>query len=176
MMNPRFSSSQFRYPLMAELSVAVIGLSYSVYTRVENRNRALDVIEMAGGHWIYADGSETWLDRHFPRFSRGWRSVYELNLDLRRSATRLLKEIRPVPEVENVCLEFTPIGEKECEFLSCMPNLRVLHLYHSDVDDDCIDELSRLTGLKELYVDKTRLSNDGCERLRKLMPNTIIKN
>lgn len=68
----------------------------------------------------------------------------------------------------------TPMGDDQVAIIASLTELTCLGLAESEVTDRSIDNLGRLSNLRELYLDRTRLSPSGITKLRGLLPKTQI--
>ncbi|MBT4865989.1 MAG: hypothetical protein HON53_12860 [Planctomycetaceae bacterium] len=66
------------------------------------------------------------------------------------------------------------ITDWEVSQLASLRELQSLYLDGADITDDCIDDLINLTDLQELSIEDTRISSDGANHLRDLLPNCSV--
>ena len=76
--------------------------------------------------------------------------------------------------VRQLRLDNTQIGSSGIAMLRPMQKLEVLNLYGTAIDDQAIDSLATLGGLRRLYIAQTKISLEGQQKLARALPQCVI--
>ncbi|HMO81598.1 MAG TPA: hypothetical protein PKD24_12485 [Pyrinomonadaceae bacterium] len=81
-----------------------------------------------------------------------------------------LSFLSPLTRLQCLCISGTDITDKGIAHLSTLRSLKYLDLADCAISDRSLPVLSELTSLKELFVNETRITSDGVEELRSVLP------
>jgi len=91
-----------------------------------------------------------------------------VNIPAGTDSRTCMELIRANPEVEELSLEKTQIGDADMAEISRLKHLRVLALYDTHITDAGLAPLEGMTHLQELYLDGTKVTDTGVLRLHRL--------
>ncbi len=147
--------------LLATTTLIAIFLALYV-ARLRQRKAAVDAIQGANAACSISVTGSKWMHRflgddeyfyQLPRISLGSLSPeYDWNTPLTDSSFQSL----------------TP-------HLECLPELRKLTLVNTELSDDCVPLLCRLTNLERLDIGGTQISREGAQQLKICLPNCEIQ-
>ena len=105
------------------------------------------------------------------------RHVAMLTLDLTKVTNKAVGTIAGMPNLVRLDLQRTAIDDKGVEALVASPprHLKRLNLYGTAVSDASVAALSRLTGLRELFLWQSKVSPSGIRQLRSLLPDCRVQ-
>ncbi len=85
-----------------------------------------------------------------------------------------LPEFWPCDRIESACLVMVNVPPKTVSDLGSLRSLQFLSLTATNVTDADLEQLSRLVGLEVLYLNDTRTTAQGRDKLRKALPNCRV--
>jgi len=101
------------------------------------------------------------------------KNLRSLTLNCERVTGRGLQFLRGMQNLEEVGLFNAKVSDADLENLIYLPNLRRFSL-NAPISDDAVNYLIRLSNLKELYLERTRLTPTGIARLKETLPDCKI--
>lgn len=75
--------------------------------------------------------------------------------------------------LRSLALAGTPVSDEYLRYLEQLPNLETLDLQRTAITDAAIDHLARLGNLKHVTVSETKLTRQGRQRLKDMIPEVI---
>ena len=88
------------------------------------------------------------------------------------------KEISDISALNNLVdlrfLDLSYCSVSDISALRNMKKLNILGLWRTEMSDESIDILKTLTNLEKLKIMQTRISEEGCNRLKEALPNTEV--
>ncbi len=97
-----------------------------------------------------------------------------LNLSGCGLSGELLQSLPDMPNLTRLNVSNNPIGDVSPFQPQSFPQLTVLNLYQTNVDDDAVDHLVRLKTLEVLYVWGTGMSDEDLRILKMALPNIEV--
>ncbi len=82
--------------------------------------------------------------------------------------------VERVPLFHNLSLESLKPSVAQIQILTQLPELKVLDLSRTNVNDEFLEVLTQFTFLRELYLHKSQFSIKGIASLKRMLPNTEI--
>ena len=86
-----------------------------------------------------------------------------------------LERLTVLKELETLSVFACPISNRGLKHLSRFKKLAVLDVSFTDISDDGIVSIKKLAILKELDISATNITARGAKRLRRYMPNCVIR-
>lgn len=80
-----------------------------------------------------------------------------------------------LPELEVLGIHGTQVTPKCLSTLQQLPKLKYLYLMRTEMDDSVIPALGQLTNLRQLDLRYTKITPEGCEKLRTALPSCAIE-
>lgn len=87
-------------------------------------------------------------------------------LDVGMSNVSSLDFLHSMPELEVLRLDATRITDEDIQSIRILEKLRVLEVGWTDISDTSVDVLLEIKGLQRLDIRRTRLTEDGVQRLK----------
>lgn len=104
------------------------------------------------------------------------RQLRELHLDNNRGISGGgLQHLAPLTKLTVLGLSNTQLDDKALKAVAGFPVLAHVNLGMTNISDDGVDQLTRLTALKSLAIQGSKLSPKGVARLRQALPECKIR-
>lgn len=169
---------------VAALSACLAGVT-SIQQQRKREAILTEAVESAGGYVVHAfDGTvSTVLFRNQSAEAlagaapmiMSFRQIKELGLEGTPVSSDLLSQFATqLPHLENLSLQNAKLTGKLGEALARFENLRMLDLMKTDVGDEDLPPLAKLTGLERLYLNGTSATPAAIRKLRALLPQAEI--
>ncbi len=170
-------------PLLLMVCVAVVGGWFGwKMQQTKRQQEAIVAIESLGGHVEYAyefsGVYHVWDAESPPSWARQLVGLDFLSpvvdVDLRRTRVtdddlkQLKKHLSRLPQLKNLCLAYTHIGDVGLEQLKDLTSLETLYLFGTEISDDGLAHLQGLKNLRILDPSGTRITDAGLAHLKEL--------
>lgn len=115
------------------------------------------------------------LDKNtFKQLKKVARQLIELDLSRSNMNDDLLSYLSNFPHLQKLFLQKTQIKGANFNELKDLKYLEYLNLYDTPLEDKSIESISKFTGLKNLYLWQTNISQDAITQLKNNCPNLNI--
>ena len=85
-----------------------------------------------------------------------------------------VKMLARLPNLKSLDLSYTAVTDEEMKILIGYPGLEQLELNFTGITDAAVEHLAKLKGLDTISVLSTELTREGCQRLKKALPDTVV--
>jgi len=168
-MLPRYL--KFRFSLRQALAFTFVvcicmGAYVAVWRSYQRTKATVEYFEYLNGTCVVKQHGPSWLTQlGGSNFAEHFGDVVEVNVDLfNREGKR--QYMRPPP--------YSWADEWFLEHIAHLTDLQVLTINGVPISDHSVDELVQLSQLRELHVTDTRISREGCVRLREALPDCVV--
>lgn len=110
-----------------------------------------------------------------PGFSEACGQLQVVDLKGAVGIRQSLHELTRLKSLRMVILSVSDVRDEDIEFLPKISGLKHIWMTNTRLTDQCVDDLARIDRLEIVKLDGTEISTEGIERLRLLKPKVKIE-